>query len=426
MLSRRQFLAGSAAVSVGAFRNDTIARLVSAEPSRAITPEEIAQDEGYWLKVRAAFDIEDSFLYLNNGGICPAPRSVRAAQQAHMDQAAKAPAYYIYRKQDGRIDEVRNRLAKLFQASPDEIAVMPNASQGLFTTIMGVAMTRGDVIVATSQEYPRVITAIKQRERRDKIFPKIVQVPGVPKSAEELLQPIATACQSNPKLVCIPRVGYLNGNVFPAKEIADVCRKSGILSLVDGAHAIGQLPDTATSVGSDFYACCLHKWILGPTGTGFLYVRKEHIADLWPLYPADESLDKNIRKFEQFGTRNQGIALSILEALDAHEAIGQERKSARLIYLRNYLIKGLTPIPGLDFGSALSPDLGRVLLAVRLKNIQSSSLAGWLMTKHKIFVTSTKIGSFDGIRVTPQIFTTPAELDRLIKAVMSAAKDGIN
>jgi len=425
MLSRRNFLMGSAAIGVAAFRDDSVARLIAAEPSTPQTPEDFAQDETYWAKVRAAFDIEPGFLYLNNGGVCPAPRSVRAVEQGYLDETARAPAYYLFRKEERRMDEVRGRLAKLFGASPDEIAVMPNASQGLFTTIMGAPMSAGEGLVATSQDYSRLLTAVGQRARRDRVVTTIVDVPAVPKTPEDLALPIEQALQHHPKLVCFPRVAYGNGNVFPVARIAEACRKAGALSLVDGAHAIGQLPDTASTVGSDFYACCLHKWILGPTGTGFLYVRKEVIPTVWPLNPADEALDKDIRKFEQFGTRNTGILLAILEALDAHEAIGQPRKAARLEYLRNHLIKGFQAIPKVEIGSPAGPDLGRVLLAIRVQTIPSATLAAWLMTKQKIFVTTTKVGDFEGIRVSPQIFNTPAELDRLVKAVADAVGNGI-
>jgi len=387
MLSRRNFLTGSAAVGVAAFRNDSLRKLLAAEPSVAVSPDDIARDEAYWLKVREAFDVESSFLYLNNGGVCPAPRSVRAIEQGYLDEAARAPAYYLFRKYEHRIDEVRGRLAKLFRASPDEIAVMPNATQGLFTAILGAPVVAGEGMVATSQDYPRVLTALNQRARRDRIVTSVVDVPTVPKSAADLALPLEAACGHRPKLVCFPSVAFGNGNVFPAKRITDYCRKEGVLTLVDGAHAIGQLPDTAASVGSDFYACCLHKWLLGPTGTGFLYVRKDVIPSVWPLNPADEALDKDIRKFEQFGTRNTGVLLAILEALDAHEAIGQERKAARLEYLRAYLIKNLSAIPLVEFGSALTPDLGRTLLAVRVHNVNSTSLAGWLMSKHNICLT---------------------------------------
>ena len=398
---------------------------MAAEPSVSLTSDHVAQDEAYWAQVRQAFDVESKFLYLNNGGICPAPRTVRAAEQGYLDEAARAPAYYLYRKHEHRIEEVRTRLAKLFQASPDEIAVMPNATQGLFTTIMGAPMTAGDGLVASSQDYPRVLTAIKQRAKRDKVIATIVDHPDVPKSEDELVNPILDSLSLKPKLICFPRVGFANGTLFPAKKITDACRKHGVLTLVDGAHAIGQVDDSAASVGSDFYACCLHKWILGPTGTGFLYVRKDVIPEVWPLNPADDNLDHDIRKFEQFGTRNVGIFLAVLEALDAHEAIGQKRKAARLDYLRTYLIAGLQKINSIDFGSPLTSDLARALLSVRIANTTSASLANWLMSKHGIFVTTAKIGNFDSIRVTPQIFTTPAELDRFINAMADAAANGI-
>jgi len=424
VLTRRNFISGTAAIGFLAFRNDTVLKLIKAEPSSSLAPNDIAQDEAYWAKVRQAFDVESKFLYLNNGGVCPAPRSVRAAEQAFLDEAARAPAYYLYRKQEHRIEEVRTRLAKLFGASADEIAVMPNATQGLFTAILGVPMAAGDGLVASSQDYPRVLTAVKQRAKRDRVISTIVDHPDVPKSEDELAMPVLEALSHKPKLVCFPRVGFANGTLFPTRPITNACRENGILTLIDGAHAIGQVADTAASVGSDFYACCLHKWILGPTGSGFLYVRKDVIPEVWPLNPSD-GMEHDIRKFEQFGTRNTGVLLAVLEALDAHEAIGQPRKAARLEYLRNYLIAGLQKVNGVELLSALSPDLGRALLSVRITNVTSASLASWLMTKHGIFVTTAKVGNLDSIRVTPQVFNTPAELDRLIKAMADAAVNGI-
>lgn len=414
MLSRRDLLLATGAV---AFRTDTLATILKADYATSVSVESAARDEGYWAKIRSAFDVERDFLYLNNGGACPSPRAVRRAAQARVDTAARAPAYYLFRKQEREVDAVRERLAKLFGASPEEIAVTQNASQGLFATIMGLKMGSGDRIVTTSHDYPRVLTAVHQRGRRDGVIPTVVDTPVRPDSPEALAAPVRRALALRPKLVAIPRVSYLDGAVFPVREICDAAREVGAFSLVDGAHGIGQLPDTAPTLGCDAYATCLHKWMLAPVGTGFLYLRREAIPNVWPLYPADESLDGNIRKFEQFGTHNTGILLSIHEALDAHEAIGTDRKGARLAYLREQLFKKLEDIPGIEFGSPRPPELGRVLTAVRLKNKPSEALATTLTADHKIFVTTTRLAGQSYLRVSPQIFTTPEELDRLASAL---------
>ena len=422
-LTRGQFL--GAAVAAVAFRNETVRMLESIAWQTDKDPELAARDESYWAGIRRAFDVENTFLFLNHGGACPSPNTVQDAMEKRIRTANRAPSYYLFRKQDHEVDKVRGRIAKLFGCSPEEIAVTPNASHGLFTGIMGVRATAGDLMVATSQEYPRVLTALHQRERRDGIRIIQAEIPASPKSPADIAAPFTRLAASKPKLIVFPRIGFLDGGFFPAEQICRSARQQGALTLIDGAHSIGQVEDTAASLGCDMFACCLHKWILGPIGTGFFFVKKELIPAIWPLEPADADLDSNIRKFEQFGTHPTGISLAITEALDAHEAIGTARKSARIAYLRHYWTSKLIDEPKIRFHSNLDPNLSRCLTTVEVLGCDTAALASWLFTKHQIFVTTAIRDQIRGIRVSPQIFQTPAELDRLVAALRIAATKGI-
>ncbi|MFI5386079.1 MAG: aminotransferase class V-fold PLP-dependent enzyme [Fimbriimonadales bacterium] len=419
-MTRRGFL--FAGMAAAALRVDALDTLEQASLTTDKDPEATAGDEDYWRQVRKAFDIEKDFLFLNHGGICPSPVRVEDAVERGLRTADRAPSYWVYRRQERELEEVRKRLAKLFKCDPEELAIMPNATAGLQTVIMGHPAQSGDRVVTTSQDYPRVLTGLSQRERRDGVRVSRVSVTAVPKSPGELVQPILDAMAQKPSMVAVPRIGYLNGTLFPVSQLAG----RGVPILVDGAHGIGQLDEGAPDLKCDYYACCLHKWILGPLGSGFLYVKKSRIRDLWPLYPADSSLDGDIRKFEQFGTRPTAILLAIREALDCHEAIGTRRKEARLRYLRSYWTSKLVDHPKVSFQSSLDPALSRALTTVQIGKIEPEPLASWLFDKKRIFVTSVRHADMKGIRVSPNVFTSLTELDRLVAALREAVDHGIS
>lgn len=422
-MTRREFV-GAAATAV-AFRNEALALLQRVGDQASKDPAQAAQDEDYWTQVRAAFDIEPNFLYFNNGGCCPSPRAVQETMFARLREVNRAPSFYLFREMDPEIDKVRKRLAPIFGCDSEEIAITPNASEGLFTAILGLTMERGDRIFVTDKDYPRVLTACDQRQRRDGTPVTTIPLPWVPKTEDELAEPIERLLADKPRLLVFPQIAFLNGLRPPAARLVKAARKHGSVVLVDGAHGIGHMEDTAKSLNCDMYACSLHKWFLAPVGSGFLYVRKERIPDVWPLFAADAPLDANIRKFEQFGTRPTPIPLGLLEAIDAHEAIGTARKSARLQYLRNHWTSQLVDEPKIRFHTPLDTHLSRALTTVEVVGIDAGHLSGWLLDKRKIFVTGIGRDDVQGIRVTPQIYHSTQELDQLAVALRTAARDGI-
>jgi selenocysteine lyase/cysteine desulfurase len=414
-----------AAATVVAFRDEAVESLRKLSDTTAKQPIQAAQDEEYWAGVRSAFDVEPDFLYFNNGGCCPSPRAVQETMFERLRLANRAPSFYLFREMDPEIDKVRKRLAPVFGCDPEEIAITPNASESLFTAILGAPAEKGDQFLVTDKDYPRVLTAFDQRKRRDGVHVTTVPIPWVPKNEDEMAEPIERLLAGKPKFLAFPQISFLNGMRFPADRLCHAARKAGTMVLVDGAHGIGHVEDTAESLQCDMYACSLHKWFLAPVGSGFLYVRKDRIKDVWPLFAADDTLDSNIRKFEQFGTRPTPIPLGLLEAIDAHEAIGTERKAARLQYLRHYWTSQLEGTPKIKFHTPLDPKLSRALTCVEVEGVDSGKLGGWLFEKHRIFVTGIGRDDVSGIRVTPQIYHSPKELDLLVAALHEAATTGI-
>ena len=416
--SRRQFL--TAASGAIAFRDETLSRLGQLDLSRA-GPEE----DDFWLELREQFDLHPELTLFNNAGLSPSPRSVRAAVEAQTRRADAGPSYVIWRQQDPELEAVRQRLAGLVGCSPEELALTMNATYGLQTAILGIPLGAGDEILTTAHDYPRTFTAIAQRARRDGAV--LVEVPlGTPPDDPALIvQSILDRVTARTRLVVISQVTYLTGQILPAQQVGAALAPLGIPLLVDAAHGIGLLPDTLAELGASLYTACLHKWLMGPVGTGVFVVRSDWIDKVWPLHPADELLDRRASKFEQTGTRPAAPLLALGEALDFHEMLGLERKAARLEALRKRLAERVLAAPGVVHHGSLQSDRCRAILTVGLEQAPTRELAAWLLKEHRIHVTTVTQGGVDGIRISPNVFTTQAEIDRLCTALETAASKGL-
>jgi isopenicillin-N epimerase len=423
VISRRQLLVSGLALA--AFRNEALdlcARLVtrlSADPNAA------AQDEDFWFQIQEAFTLDRSMVNFNNGGVCPSPKVVLDAFRRQVEYSNQAPSFTMWRHLEDEIESVRRRLARHFGCDPEEIAVTRNASEALEICLFGFDLQPGDEILTTTQDYPRMINTIKQRERRDGVKMKMVEIPVVPRNTQEIVSAIASGITPRTRLILICHVIFLNGQILPVRDVCEIGKQRGIPVIVDGAHAFAHLPFRQRDLACEFYGTSLHKWLMAPIGTGFLYVKRERIPHLWPLMAATPEQDANIRKFEEIGTHPAANHNAIAEALTFHELIGAERKAARLRYLRSRWAERLIDEPKVRFHTNLAPEHSCGLTTVEVQGIAPADLAAWLWEKHRIFVTTIEHEQFQGIRVTPNVYTTLDEVDRFAEAMRSAARHGI-
>ncbi|MCW5942361.1 MAG: aminotransferase class V-fold PLP-dependent enzyme [Fimbriimonadaceae bacterium] len=423
MLSRRELL--TAGFAVAAFRNDTldhVERLVAGLRSR---PDFSADDEDFWFQIQQAFTLDRNFVNLNNGGCSPSPRIVQETMRRQLEISNQAPSYFMWRNLEPEVESVRARLAKAFGCGAEEIAITRNASESLETCLFGMDLKPGDEILTTVLDYPRMIETIRQRERRDGV--KLVQapMPAVPRSARELVAPLEERIGPRTRLILVSHVSFLNGQIFPVRAITDLGRKHGIPVVVDGAHAFAQFPFDRDGLGCDFYGTSLHKWLMAPIGTGFLYVRQKRIPEIWSLMASPETLKADIRKFEEIGTHPAANHNAIGEALAFHETIGAARKEARFRYLRKRWTDRLAELPNVRFATSLDPKFSCGLTTVGIEGIATADLASWLFAKHAVFVVGIGTDPVHGIRVTPNVYTTVQEIDRFADAMVTAATKGI-
>ncbi|MBS1715479.1 MAG: aminotransferase class V-fold PLP-dependent enzyme [Armatimonadetes bacterium] len=421
MLSRRKFLATAATV---AFADHALA-VVERASERTSVGAGTAQDEEFWAQIQQAFTLDRSIVNFNNGGVCPSPRVVQDAMRRQLEYSNQAPSYTMWRHLEPEIEHVRRRLARTFGCDAEEVAITRNASEALETCLMGFDLEPGDEVLTTDQDYPRMVTTIQARERRHGIKMVQVPVPAAPRSKKEIVDAFTSGLTPKTKMVLVSQVVFMTGQINPVHDVVELGRRHGVPVIVDGAHAFAQYPFTWKELGCDYYGTSLHKWLMAPVGTGMLAVRKDKIEKLWPLMAAGSTQDKDVRKFEEIGTHPAANHNAIAEALTFHEMIGAGRKADRLRYLRSRWTDVLREEKNVVFHTNLDPQFSCGLTTVQIKGVPPGDLAAWLLEKKGIFVTGIGHPSFEGIRVTPNVYTTLDEIDRFREAMLEAARQGI-
>ncbi|MBM3159238.1 MAG: aminotransferase class V-fold PLP-dependent enzyme [Bacteroidetes bacterium] len=386
-----------------------------------LTPDQLAADEDFWYYIQQSFTVSTGIINLNNGGVSPAPRSVQDAMKRYYDYSNEAPTYYMWRILDQGREPLRKRLAAIAGCSKEEIAINRNSSEGLETVIFGLTLDKGDQIVAARQDYPNMVNAYKQREERDGIKMVWISLELPSEDPDYMVRQYVNAFTDRTKVVHITHVINWNGQILPVRKIADEAHKRGIKVIVDGAHSFAHFNFSIPELGADYFATSLHKWLYAPIGTGMLYVKKEHIAPLYPLFAAGNAKEDNIRKFEALGTRPFYNEQAIGKAIDFHELIGIERKMKRLHYLKNYWMNKVKEIPGVKLNTSLDPKWGCAIGNVVVEGKTPAALDSFLLDKYKVHTVAIEWENIKGIRVTPNVYTTLKDLDVLVEGITQFA-----
>ncbi len=398
--------------------------LLAAHPG---DPDEVARDEDFWSEVARAFTVDRSWINLNNGGVSPAPAAAQEAMKRHLDYAnAAPPSFALWEVQVPRRESVRQRLAQHWGADPGEIALTRNASESLQICQLGLELRPGDEVLTTDQDYPRMLNTFRQRARREGIVLRTFSFPVPCEDDDAVVGLFEAGITPQTRLILVSHMVNLTGQILPVARIVAMARRHGIPVIIDGAHALAHFPFTFADLSCDYYGTSLHKWLFAPHGTGLLYVRRDRIRDLWPLMGADVSQDDDIRKFEEIGTHPEANTLAIGEALAFHEQLGDERKAARLRHLKDtWALRLLELGDRVRLHTSLDPRFSCGIATVQIDGIDSQELADWLRRGHGIVVTPILHAQFQGIRVSPSVYTTPRELDRFCLAMEFAARRGL-
>lgn len=427
--NRRQFLGAlgrttgfAAAVSINPAAAKRVLASITAPPG---TPEEVARNESFWFDVQKAFTVDRSLVNFNNGGVSPSPAYVQEAMKRYLDYSNTAPVYTMWQILEPQREGVRKRMARVFGCSPEEIAFTRNASESLQICQLGFDLKPGDEVLTTTQDYPRMITTFKQRERRDGIVLRQFKIPVPAEDNAEVVRRFEANITPKTKLILMCHMINLTGQILPVKGVVQMARKKGIPVIVDGAHSFAHFDFTHADLDCDYFATSLHKWLFAPHGTGMLYVRKEKIKGLWPMMAAPEAMDDNIRKFEEIGTHPAANYNAIAEALTFHQGIGAKYKEARLIYLRDRWASRLRQHERVRLHTSLKPGFACGIGNVQIEGIDSGELSQFLWQKYRIIVVPIKHDEFEGLRVSPSVYSSLDEIDRFGDAMEDALKNGV-
>ena len=426
---RRNFLRQAGLFSATAILGSLAKPAWSRDLERAIrnaegmSPSDLASEEDFWYYIQQSFTVSPGIINLNNGGVSPAPRTVQDAMKRYYDLCNEAPSYYMWRELDKGREPLRRNLAGVAGCSPEEIAINRNSSEGLETIIFGLQLKAGDEVVAARQDYPNMINAYKQRELRDGIKMTWINLELPSEDENYLVNAYVNAFTPKTKVVHLTHIINWNGQILPVARIATEARKRGIEVVVDGAHSFAHFNFKIPDLQCDYYAASLHKWLYAPIGSGMLYVKKEKISNLYPLFAAsDNPLKDDIRKFEHLGTRPFYIEQAIGKAIEFHEMIGAERKEKRLHYLKNYWMEKVRDIPKVKFNTSLHPKWACAIGNIAIEGRKPGELDSFLLDKFKVHTVAISWENINGVRVTPNVYTTLKNLDVLVEGIRAFAR----
>ena len=430
---RRQVLFHApAALSLLASAGVARATSASARPAPSLpavpagrSPAEVARDESYWFGVQQAFTIDRSMVNFNNGGVSPAPQVVQEALARNLAFSNEAPAYTMWRVLEPQKETVRKRVARHFGCDAEEIAFTRNSSESLQICQLGFDLEAGDQVLCTTQAYPRMVTTFQQRVAREGIELVQFRIPIPAEDTAEVVRLFEEQITERTKLILASHMINITGQILPIREIVEMARRYDVPVIVDGAHAFAHFPFRHEDLDCDYYASSLHKWLFAPIGTGLLYVRRERIGDLWPLMASRADQRDDIRKFEEVGTHPCPNILAIADALTFHQGIGAENKAARLVYLRDRWARPAVEHPKVRLHTSFEPGRACGIATVQIEGVDSRELAEHLWQKERIFTVGIQHEEFEGIRVSPSVYSTLEEVDRFRDAMLRVADRGL-
>jgi isopenicillin-N epimerase len=424
MWDRRSFLLGCVGLPLGSAVNSVV--LGAGKDVSDQTPEQAASNEDYWFGIQQAFTEDRNIINLNNGTIQNGLRIVQDAVRRHSEFSGNAAAHsmMILAKE---IESCRRRLASQFGCDPEELVICRGGTEAGQIPIMGIDLKPGDEVVITNQDYPRLISSWRQREKREGIVLKIVPLPAPPVHLDQFYRLVEQQVTPRTKVIHICHMTHWTGQMAPIRRISDMAHSKGIEVLVDGAHGFMHVPFKLADLGCDYYSASLHKWLMAPPGNGFVRIPKDRISKVWPLTPPWTDDPKDIRRFEDVGTRTPANRVAIAEAITFNEGIGIERKSARIRYLKERWANRVRRLPRVRFYSSLDPAESCGIASFGIEGMDMAKLTEHLLDKWGIIVTPAKHpdGLVDGIRAVVNISLSAKEVDYFADAIEDIIKKDV-
>ena len=415
-MTKRTFIKNTSLVGLGSLVSfSALGKMVEAIAH--LPAEAVAKDDTFWQMIREGYNLKSDYINLENGYYCIMPREVMEQYFNHIREVNLQGAYYMRTVQFDNKKIAATKLAEVAGCSPDELIITRNTTESLDMVISGMNWQPGDEAIMAEQDYGAMLDMFKQVSKRYGMVNKVLSIPMDPGSDDEIVEMYAYAITPKTKLLMICHMVNITGHILPVRKICDMAHSKGVQVMVDGAHALAHIKFSISDLNCDYYGASLHKWLSVPLGAGMLYVKKENTGKIWPLFADSSKDDNDILRLNHTGTIPVATDLTIANAIDFYKKLGPERKEARLRYLQNYWTTRVRGMAHIVLNTPTDPTRSCAIANVGIKGMKPADMAKTLLDKYKIYTVAIDNAGVHGCRITPNVFTTTAELDALVNAL---------
>lgn len=424
-MHKRQFIQQMALAGMGMSMGlDALAKGFKAVAERPAM--DLAADEKFWAGIRELYLLKPDYINLENGYYNFVPQPVLEKYIQHIRDVNYQGSYYMRTVQWDNKKRMAAKLAEIAGCTPEELIITRNTTESLDMIIAGQDWKPGDEAVMAIQDYGAMLDMFEQVSNRYGVILKKVSVPNVPSSDDEIVKIYADAITPKTKLLMVCHMVNITGQILPVRKICDMAHARGVEVMVDGAHAFAHFQYRIPDLGCDYYGTSLHKWLSVPLGAGFLYVRKDKVAKVWPLIGDGNKNMADIYRLNHTGTHPCATDLAIEDAIAYYQMIGPEKKEARLRYLQQYWTSRVKDVPGIILNTPVQ-DAKRCcgIANVGIRGMDPGEMARKLMADHKVFTVAINYANVMGCRITPNVYTTEKELDAFVAALKKMAESQV-
>ena len=415
-MNKRTFLKNVAFAGLGGTMYfDGIAQAVKNVSAVPLT--ELSGDEDFWAIIRKGYKLKPDFINLENGYYNFIPEQVLEKFIEHVREVNYHGSYYMRNFRVKTRKSMAAKLAEVAGCSPDELILTRNTTESLDLVISGLDWKKGDETIMAEQDYGSMRSMFNQVSKRYGVINKVVSVPNIPQSDDEIVNLYASAITKKTKLLMVSHMINITGQILPVRKICDMAHKSGVQVMVDGAHSFAHFKFSIEDLHCDYFGSSLHKWMSVPLGCGILYVKKENIGKVWPLMAEGERKPDDISRLGHIGTNPAHTDLAIGDAIDFYNILGAERKEARLRFLQYYWTAKVRDLPHVLVNTPADPARVCGIANVGIRGMKPADMADTLFKKYKIYTAQINGSGVYGCRITPNVYTSTEELDVLINAL---------
>ena len=386
------------------------------------SPSVLAEDNAFWEQIRQQYILKPDYINLENGYYNFLPQPILNKYIEHIKEINYQGSYYMRTVQWENKQKSVIALAQIAGCTPEELIITRNTTESLDTIIGGIHWQSGDEAIMAEQDYGAMLDMFKLVSERHGVVNKMISVPNHPKDDAEIVALYKNAITPKTKVILVSHMINITGQILPIKKISEMAHQYGVQVMVDGAHAFAHIQYSIADLGCDYYAASLHKWLSVPLGAGILFVKKEHVKNIWPLFGDNEKDQNKIKRINHTGTHPVHTDLTIPDSIAYYQMIGPAKKEARLRYLQQYWTSKVKDNPNIILNTPTTPDRSCAISNVGIKNMKPAILAERLMKEHKIFTVAIDYANVQGCRITPNLYTTTKELDVFVAALNTLSK----